>query len=54
MEVVLGGRVFKGKGPLLADTTTQAVQRIAARATIALPEFEPVVGAVSWPWRFWE
>ena len=46
VEVVLGGSVFKGKGPLLVDTVTQVVHRIAPRASIVLPEFEPVVGAV--------
>jgi N-acetylglucosamine kinase-like BadF-type ATPase len=46
VEVVLGGSVFKGKGPLLVDTVTQVVHRIAPQATIVLPEFEPVVGAV--------
>ncbi len=46
VEVVLGGSVFKGKGPLLIDTVTQVVHRIAPRAVIVLPEFEPVVGAV--------
>jgi N-acetylglucosamine kinase-like BadF-type ATPase len=46
VEVVLGGSVFKGKGPLLVDTVTQVVHRIAPQATVVLPEFEPVVGAV--------
>jgi len=46
VEVVLGGSVFKGKGPLLVDTVTQVVHRVAPQATIVLPEFEPVVGAV--------
>jgi len=46
VEVVLGGSVFKGKGPLLVDTVTQVVHRAAPQATIVLPEFEPVVGAV--------
>jgi len=46
VEVVLGGSVFKGKGPLLVDTITQVVHRIAPQAAIGLPEFEPVVGAV--------
>jgi N-acetylglucosamine kinase-like BadF-type ATPase len=46
VEVVLGGSVFKGKGPLLVDTVSQVVCRVAPRATIVLPEFEPVVGAV--------
>jgi N-acetylglucosamine kinase-like BadF-type ATPase len=46
VEVVLGGGVFKGKGPLLLDTVTQVVHQLAPRATILLPEFEPVAGAV--------
>lgn len=46
VEVVLGGGVFKGKGPLLVDTVTQVVHKVAPRAVIVLPEFEPVVGAV--------
>lgn len=46
VEVVLGGSIFKGKGPLLIDTVTQVVHRVAPQATIVLPEFEPVVGAV--------
>lgn len=46
VEVVLGGSVFKGQGPLLIDTVTQVVHRTAPRARIVLPEFEPVVGAV--------
>jgi len=46
VEVVLGGSVFKGQGPLLVDTVTRLVHEVAPRASIALPEFEPVVGAV--------
>ncbi len=46
VEVVLGGSVFKGKGPLLLDTVTQVVHCVAPRATIVRPAFEPVVGAV--------
>lgn len=46
VQVVLGGGVFKGEGPLLLDTVTQAVHRTAPRATIVRAEFEPVVGAV--------
>ncbi len=46
VEVVLGGSVFKGRGPLLVDTITQVVHKIAPQAAIVLPEFEPVVGAV--------
>jgi N-acetylglucosamine kinase-like BadF-type ATPase len=46
VEVVLGGSVFKGEGPLLVDTVTQVVQEVAPQATVVVPEFEPVVGAV--------
>jgi N-acetylglucosamine kinase-like BadF-type ATPase len=46
VEVVLGGSVFKGKGPLLIDTVTQVVHSAAPRATIVLPDLEPTVGAV--------
>jgi N-acetylglucosamine kinase-like BadF-type ATPase len=46
VEVVLGGSVFKGQGPLLLDTVTEVVHRVAPRAAIVLPAFEPVVGAV--------
>ena len=33
-DVVLAGSVFKGWGPLLVDTITQAIHRVAARAHI--------------------
>lgn len=46
VEVVLGGSIFKGKGPLLMDTIRARVHRVAPRARIIHPEFEPVVGAV--------
>lgn len=46
VEVILAGSVFKGKGPLLLDTVTQSVHRVAPRAEVRLPELEPVVGAV--------
>jgi N-acetylglucosamine kinase-like BadF-type ATPase len=46
VEVVLGGSVFKGRGPLLVDTVIQVVHRVAPQAAIVRPEFEPVVGAV--------
>ncbi|HIC89748.1 MAG TPA: ATPase [Anaerolineae bacterium] len=45
VEVVLSGSVFKGEGPLLLDTVTQVVHRVAPRARIKRPMFEPVVGA---------
>jgi N-acetylglucosamine kinase-like BadF-type ATPase len=46
VEVVLGGSIFKGKGPLLLDVITARVHRAAPRAQIIIPEFDPVVGAV--------
>ena len=46
VEVVLGGSVFKGSGPLLIETVTRMVRETAPQAAIVLPEFEPVVGAV--------
>lgn len=45
-EVVLAGSLFKGQGPLLVDTITQAVHRLAPQATILRARFEPVVGSV--------
>ena len=46
VEVVLGGSVFKGEGPLLLDTIRQRVHRTAPSAVLVRPTFEPVVGAV--------
>jgi len=46
VEVVVGGSIFKGKGPLLMDTIRAGVHRVARRAQIIHPEFDPVVGAV--------
>jgi len=46
VEVMLGGSVFKGKGPLLLDTIRAKVHRTAPRARIIHLEFHPVVGAV--------
>jgi hypothetical protein len=46
VEVVLGGSVFKGQGPLLTDTLLQVVHRAAPEAVLVRPAFEPVVGAV--------
>ena len=45
VEVVLGGSIFKGKGPLLFDVIRATVHRVAPRARIIVPEFEPVIGA---------
>jgi glutamine amidotransferase PdxT len=46
VEVILAGGVFKGNGPLLLDTITQMVHRVAPNARISLPKYAPVVGAV--------
>ncbi len=46
VEVVLGGSIFKAKGPLLIDTVKGVVHEVAPRASIVLPKFEPVVGAL--------
>lgn len=46
VEVVLGGSVYKGEGPLLLDTIRQRVHRTAPNAILVRPTFEPVVGAV--------
>jgi N-acetylglucosamine kinase-like BadF-type ATPase len=45
-EVVLSGSVFKGEGPLLVDTVTQNIHRMAPRASIVRTRFEPAVGAL--------
>jgi N-acetylglucosamine kinase-like BadF-type ATPase len=46
VEVVLGGSVFKGDGPLFLDTIRHRVHRTAPHAVLVRPTFEPVVGAV--------
>jgi N-acetylglucosamine kinase-like BadF-type ATPase len=45
VEVVLGGSVFKGKGPLLIDTVQQIVHREAPHAKLVQLRHQPVVGA---------
>jgi N-acetylglucosamine kinase-like BadF-type ATPase len=45
-DVVLSGSVFKGQGPLLVDTVTQAIHCVAPRARIVRVQFEPAVGGV--------
>jgi N-acetylglucosamine kinase-like BadF-type ATPase len=45
VEVVLGGSVFKGRGPLLLETITQTVHEYAPRARVKRTDHEPVVGA---------
>lgn len=45
VEVVLGGSVFKGRGPLLVDTVTQVVHRETLRARIVRLLHDPVFDA---------
>jgi N-acetylglucosamine kinase-like BadF-type ATPase len=45
VEVVLGGGVFKGKGPLLIETVRKEIHSCYPRARVIRPSFEPVVGA---------
>jgi N-acetylglucosamine kinase-like BadF-type ATPase len=46
VEVILGGGVFKGKGPLLLDTVKCVVSKEAPKARVVGLQQEPVVGAV--------
>jgi N-acetylglucosamine kinase-like BadF-type ATPase len=45
-ELVLSGSVFKGKCPVLIDTLTAEVHRVAPRARIVRVGLEPAAGAV--------
>jgi N-acetylglucosamine kinase-like BadF-type ATPase len=45
-DLVLAGSVFKGVGPLLIDTITQAVHQVAPYARIVRARFEPAVGSL--------
>ena len=45
-DLVLTGSLFKGEGPLLIDTITQAVHRFAPRARVVRASREPVVGGL--------
>lgn len=45
-NVVLSGSVFKGVGPLLIETITREIARVAPRARVIRPAFEPVVGSL--------
>jgi N-acetylglucosamine kinase-like BadF-type ATPase len=45
-DVVLCGSLFKGQGPFLIDTITQAVHRVAPHTRIVRAQFEPAVGGV--------
>jgi hypothetical protein len=44
-DLVLSGSVFKGRGPLLLDTVTQIVHRVAPAVRVIRPQVEPAVGA---------
>ena len=46
IEVVLAGSLFKGEGPILVDTITQAIHRVAPEARVVKARFEPAVGCV--------
>lgn len=45
-DLVLAGSLFKGKGPVLVDTITREVHRVAPLAQVKRSRFEPVVGSV--------
>jgi len=46
VKVVLGGSIFKAKGPLLIDSIKAELHSFNPRAEIVLPRYEPVVGAL--------
>ena len=46
VKVVLGGSVFKAKGPLLLDLVRAELHSYVPLARIVLPRYEPVVGAL--------
>jgi hypothetical protein len=46
VPVVLSTSVFRGKGPLLMEVTTNFIHRTAPLARVVIPEFLPVIGAV--------
>ena len=45
VEVVLAGSTWKGSNPLMIDAFRLEVHRVAPRARLVRPRFEPVVGA---------
>lgn len=45
-DVVLAGSIFKGVGPLLIDTVTQQIHKVAPRAAIVRASLEPAAGAL--------
>ncbi len=46
VKVVLGGSIFKAKGPLLIDYVKAELHSFNPKAEIVLPRYEPVVGAL--------
>jgi len=45
-DVVLGGSVFRGTGPLLLDTIREHIYPIGPKARIVRPDIEPVLGSL--------
>jgi N-acetylglucosamine kinase-like BadF-type ATPase len=45
VDVVLAGSTWKGSNPLMMNAFRLAVQRVAPRARLVRPRYEPVVGA---------
>lgn len=45
VEVVMAGSTWKGESPLMIDAFRMAVHRVAPRAKLVRPRYEPVVGA---------
>lgn len=46
VKVVLGGSIFKAKGPLLIDYIRAELHSFNPKAEIVIPKYEPVVGAL--------
>ena len=46
VDIVLGGSIFRGRGPLLLDTVAAAVHAANPLACLVAPAWQPVVGAV--------
>lgn len=46
VDVVLGGSIFRGKGPLLMDVIGAGVHAVNPLARLVVPAWQPVVGAV--------
>ena len=44
VPVVIGGKVFSGKSPLLIDQFLTSLHRVCPRAYLVKPKYKPVVG----------